>query len=120
MDDVTRTYWLNKIDIYEKHIKHGDYREAGISFWQKGYTEDAKKQFEFSKDDILIELVDMCSTNERSKALDIDIIQYYPFVKDNQTAKRLIEESVQNDLRGLRENQKQIDNKFKQIKESIK
>ncbi|MFA6766681.1 MAG: UvrD-helicase domain-containing protein, partial [Clostridia bacterium] len=120
LDDVTRTYWLNKIDIYEKHIKHGDYREAGISFWQKGYTEDAKKQFEFSKDDILIELVDMCSTNERSKALDIDIIQYYPFVKDNQTAKRLIEESVQNDLRGLRENQKQIDNKFKQIKESIK
>ena len=76
-DDAERQYQLQRIDINEKYIRRGKYREAGIAYWELGRTQEAKEQFKLSKDDILIELVDACSIDD-NKGLDIDILQFYP------------------------------------------
>lgn len=115
-DDKQRTYQLEGIDIYEKFIAHGKYREAGIRYWEIGSIEDAKKYFALSGDAILSQLVDACSGAD-SKALDIDILHFLPEVAANSAATKLILQTANNDLQNLKEKQKQINTKFAQIKE---
>ncbi len=115
-DDKQRTYQLESIDIYEKFIAHGKYREAGIRYWEIGSAEDAKKYFALSGDEILSQLVDACAGAD-SKALDIDILHFLPEVSSNSAATKLILQTVSNDLQNLKEKQKQINSKFAKIKE---
>jgi hypothetical protein len=115
-DDRLRTYQLENIDIYEKYIAHGKYREAGIRYWEIGSIEQAKRYFELSEDTILIQLVDACSGGD-SKALDIDILHFLPEVAANSAATALILQTVSNDLHNLKEKQKQINKAFAKIKE---
>lgn len=115
-DDKERTYRLEGIDIYEKFIAHGKYREAGIRFWEIGRSEDAKKYFALSGDAILSRLVDACA-GEDSKGLDIDILNFLPEVAGNGVATKLILQTVNNDLQRLKERQKNINNRFVKIKE---
>lgn len=115
-DDKVRTAELIKIEIYEKHIRHGRYREAGIAYWEQNMLDKAKEQFALSKDDILISLVDACQNNE-GRGLDIDILKYLPEVAGNAAAANLIIQTVKNDLNTLSLRQKNLQNKFKLIKE---
>lgn len=115
-DDIESIYQLDRIDVFEKFISHGNYREAGIRFWELGRPEQAKEQFALSGDATLAELVDACS-GQGEKALDIDIIRYLIEVEGNESARRLILQTVQSDLKQLSERQKQISAKLKKIKE---
>lgn len=115
-DDLERTLKLADIDIFEQYIRHGNYRDAGIRYWEIGRPEDAKKQFGLSGDRTLCELVDACSGRGEG-ALDVDIVRYYTEVAANESARRLILETIKNDYETLSARQKEISKKIKLIKE---
>jgi hypothetical protein len=115
-DDLERTLQLDRIDVFEKFISHGKYREAGIRYWELGRPEEAKKQFELSGDKTLCELVDACAGGGAS-ALDADIVRYYTEVENNEPARRLILDILSNEAERFAERQKEILRTLKQIKE---
>ncbi len=116
LDDIERTYHLNIIEIYERHILHGEYRQAGIEFWEKNMLEEAKKQFQLSKDQTLIDLIDACN-DHTYKGLNIDILQFYTDVQTNKVARQMILKTAENDLASLKIQNKEIKNKLNPRKE---
>lgn len=98
---------LTKIDINEKYVRNRLHRQAGIEFWKAGFFKEAKEQFVLSNDLQLLELVDACINNNGQK-LEYDIVQFYPSVADNEVAKKLIEETLINDIKDLKDKQKQL------------
>ncbi|HOB63601.1 MAG: ATP-dependent helicase [Clostridiales bacterium] len=113
-DDLERTLRLQDIDIFEQYIREGNYREAGIRYWELGRPDDAKRQFELSGDATLSELVD--ASLGSGGQLDIDIIKYYNEVRGNEAAQRLILETVAHDLNRLKDKQKDIKEKLRAIR----
>ena len=111
-DDLKRIQQLNRIEVTEKYIHHGKYREAGIKFWEYGMIDYAKKQFKLSGDTKLIELIDACSKNNDS-GLNIDIVNYFVDVMGNKLAQSFIIETLQKDVNNLK-------NSFKEIKQTLK
>ena len=101
-DDFKRLEAKRNIDIYERYIRHGRYRDAGIKYWEYGMINDAKKQFTLSGDTILIELIDKCSQNSNND-LNIDIVSYFEDVKDNAIAQEFIIETVKKDVNRLKQ-----------------
>lgn len=114
-DDNLRIDMLRTIEVYENFIHFGKYREAGIKFWEYGLIEQAKQQFTLSNDDILIELVDKCS-KETGKDLNIEIVNYYLDVKDNELAKTLILETIKKDISNLKQSFNDIGENLKRSK----
>lgn len=111
-DDATRLKALRDIEIYDEHIRKGQYREAGIKYWEYGMLEEAKQQFTLSKDTMLIELIDMCNKNA-NKDLNIDIIDYFCDVKDNAIAQKFIVETAQKDVKKLKNDLSKIKENFR-------
>ena len=111
-DDVERNNILKTIEISEKYIQHGEYRDAGIKFWEYGLIDSAREQFLLSGDAPLIELMNSCLSNN-SENLNIDIINYYLDVSENDFAKSFILDTVKNDVDNLK-------TKFKEIKDNFK
>ena len=111
-DDVIRINLLRTIEIYENFIQSGNFREAGIKFWEYGMIEEAKKQFTLSGDGILIELIDSCSGSNEN-GLNINIVQYFEDVKENKIAQEIIIDTVKKDIKSLKES-------FNKIKENFK
>lgn len=111
-DDRQRIEAGRHIDISSQYISKGNYREAGIKYWEYGMLEDAKKQFTLSKDTILIELVDICSKSS-NKDLNIDIVEYFEDVKENRIAQAFIVDTVKKDIANLKQGFSKIHNNFK-------
>ena len=114
-DDSGRIDAMRTIEISEKYIHSGKYREAGIKFWEYGMLDEAKKQFTISGDTILIELIDKCS-NGSSRDLNIDIIEYYDAVKDNAIARDFIVETVKKDIASLKSSFGKIKDNFNKVR----
>jgi len=111
-DDAERINSLRKIEVYENFVSLGKYREAGIKFWEYGLIEDAKQQFVLSGDTILINLIDRCS-KQNSHDLNIDIVDYFLDMKDNQVAQQFIIETIKKDVETLKSS-------FNSIKDNLK
>ena len=107
---------LERIEIHEEFISHGKYREAGIKYWEYGRTEEAKRMFELSGDNVLIDLIDACAEGDE-KGLTADIIKYYPEVCANEVARNIILATLERDLLQFKEAQKTLNAKFKKAKE---
>jgi len=116
IDDLQRKEWMNRIEVEEKFVREGKYREAGILYWEYGMTNDAKRQFKFSNDNALIDLMDACYGEDKGN-LNIDIIKYLPSVEGKAIAEKVILDTVKNDLEGLKSKQKIIGNQLKKFKE---
>lgn len=114
-DDSARIDAMRTIEISEKYIHSGKYREAGIKFWEYGMLDEAKKQFTISNDTILIELIDKCSSGS-SRDLNIDIIEYYDTVKDNAIARDFIVETVKKDISSLKSSFGKIKDNFNKVR----
>lgn len=114
-DDSARIDAMRTIEISEKYIRSGKYREAGIKFWEYGMLDEAKKQFTISNDTILIELIDKCS-NGNSRDLNIDIVEYYDAVKDNAIARDFIVETVKKDISSLKSSFGKIKENFNKVR----
>lgn len=113
-DDAQRISIIREIEVGEKYVSKGHYREAGIAFWEYGMLDEAKKMFVLSNDNMLIELVDKCS-NTQNKDLNIGIIEYYNDIKDNDIARNFILETAKRDAGLLKRTFEDIKEKFKRV-----
>ncbi|MBQ7352176.1 MAG: UvrD-helicase domain-containing protein [Clostridia bacterium] len=99
-DENLRIDTFRTIEVNETLISRGQYREAGIRFWEYGLLEKAKEQFLISGDEILIDLLDKCS-KKNSADLSIDIVDFFEDVKDNKIAQEFIIETIKKDVDAL-------------------
>lgn len=111
-DDSRRIDSQRRIDVSEKYIRVGRYRDAGIKLWEYGMLDDAKVQFTLSGDAILIELIDKCSSGN-NKDLNIDIVKYYDDIKGNSVARDFVLETVKKDISKLKSEFVDIKDRFK-------
>ena len=114
-DDIEKENALFKISIYEKFVSKQRYREAGISFWERGMLEEAKKQFLLSNDKVLIDLIDAISEDD-SDRLNYQIVKYLPDIIENETAKQMIFYTLNKDLYTQKLLQKELKQKLKGAK----
>ena len=111
-DDIVSTKIATIIEVNEKFIQYGQYRQAGVEYWQKGLLDEAKNQFVLSGDNELISLINAISGEENAK-LDINIVQYLPELTSNKVAKDFILSEVKNDVNSLKQSLKDIKQKLK-------
>lgn len=114
-DDIISQKIQTIIEVNEKYIQYGYYRQAGVEYWQKGLLDEAKNQFVLSEDNELINLINAISGEENSK-LDINIVQYLPELAENKVAKDFILSEVKNDVTSLKQSFKDIKQKLKGAK----
>lgn len=112
LDSVDADKYSKKIDIFEKYVRKGDNKQAGIELWRNGLLDDAKKQFTISHDEKLIELIDSCAENS-SNTLEYDIVQFYLDVLDNDVAKGVIIDTLNRDVEDIKNNIKKINENLK-------
>ena len=116
-DDNVRVAYRDKIDVHEEFISHGNYREAGVRFWEKGLYDDAREMFALSGDKLLIEFMEACLDND-DRALDYDIVRYFTDVGNNDVAYKLILSTVRRDLEEIRKTQSSLNAAFKALRRS--
>lgn len=115
-DEIKRNVAIIRIDVNEKYVRYGNYREAGIAYWEKGLYEDAKETFRLSGDQKLIDFME-ASLKEEGGALDYEIVKFYPDVEGNDVAKKLIIDTLKRDLNELRDSAKVLSTSLKRLKE---
>lgn len=115
-DEIKRNVAIIRIDVNEKYVRYGNYREAGIAYWEKGLYEDAKETFRLSGDQKLIDFME-ASLKEDGGALDYEIVKFYPDVEGNDVAKKLIIDTLKRDLNELRDSAKVLSTSLKRLKE---
>ncbi len=96
-DEAVRTTYANKIDVNEKYVRHGDNRGAGVAYWSLGMYEDARASFELHGDKKLLAFFDACVSRD-NRALDYDIVRFYPEMSGDKTATELILSTLATDL----------------------
>ena len=72
---------------------------------------EAREMFTKSGDEQLFPLMDACK--QGGGVLDVDIVKFYPLVTDNDLAKKLIIETVDNDYKAMIAKQRQINQLFR-------
>lgn len=112
-DEKEAKLQTKRIDIYKNFVEKGDYKGAGIAFWEAGVLSEAKKFFELSGNDNLSKLVDACS-GENTK-LDASIVLFYEDLKDNETAVSLIMDTLKKETESIKEENREILKRLKQI-----
>ncbi len=112
--DATRIALSRKIEVAKDYVSHGNYRDAGIRYWEYGMVDDAKKMFVLSGDTMLIELVDKCGSRQ-NQDLNIGIIEYFDDVKENAIARNFILETAKKDARVLKSSFRDMKEKFKRV-----
>ncbi len=111
-DDVQKREYKNRIDVHEAYIRGGEYRNAGIRYWELGMTNDAKEMFSLSGDQALSDLIDALSGSQN--ILTHDIVGYYPELMENEGARTLILSVLEKDLARLSEKQNKLNKSFKE------
>ena len=109
--DALREQQLAHIFVHSEYLRYGRYRDAGAEYWKRGMDAEAREMFTQSGDEQLFPLMDACKLG--GGVLDVDIVKFYPLVTDNDLAKKLIVETVQNDYKALMDKQRQINHVFR-------
>ena len=97
--DELRAKQLVYIDVHEKYLRHGKWRDAGVEYWRKGCDSEAREMFTRSGDEKLFPLMDACL--QKGSALDPEIVRFYTLAQDNDLAKNLILETLNNDCKQI-------------------
>ena len=113
-DDVVRRESLEEVRVYSLFVNKGDYRGAGIAFWEKGMYAKAREMFSLSGDRGLIEFMDAC-IGKGNSALDYGIVSYFNEVTD-PSAGRLITETLNEDLEQMKKTQREVKQKLSSIR----
>ena len=97
--DEMREKQLVYISVHERYIRYGKYRDAGVEYWRKGMDAEAREMFTRSGDEKLFPLMDACLKG--GSALDPEIVRFYTLVGDNDLAKNLILDTLNNDCKEI-------------------
>lgn len=116
-DDDVRSAYKDRIDVHEEFISRGYYREAGVRYWEKSLYDDAREMFSLSGDKLLLEFMDAC-LSDSDRALDYGIVRYFADVGNNDVARKLIINTVRNDLEAVKKNQSSLNASLKALRRS--
>ena len=97
--DELRESQLAYIFVHEKYLRFGKYRDAGVEYWRRGMDGEAREMFTRSGDEKLFPLMDACLKG--GSALDPEIVRFYSLVEDNDVAKNIILETLNNDCKEI-------------------
>ena len=97
--DELRASKLVYISVHEKFLRYGKYREAGVEYWRHGMDGAAREMFTRSGDEKLFPLMDACL--QGGSALDPEIVRFYTLVDDNDLAKNIILDTLNNDCKEI-------------------
>ena len=97
--DELRENKLVYISVHEKFLRYGKYREAGVEYWRHGMDGEAREMFTRSGDEKLFPLMDACL--QGGTALDPEIVRFYTLVDDNDLAKQIILDTLNNDCKEI-------------------
>ncbi len=109
--DETRKKQLIYISVHEQYLRYGKIRDAGIEYWRQGMDAEAREMFTRSGDEQLFPLMDACAKG--GGALDPDIVRFYTLVEDNDVAKKIILDTLNNDCSEIAANLKAANIKLK-------
>ena len=109
--DELREQQLAHIYVHSQYLRYGKLRDAGAEYWKRGMDAEAREMFTKSGDEQLFPLMDACK--QGGGVLNVDIVKFYPLVTDNDLAKKLIVETVQNDYNAVITKQRQINDIFR-------
>ncbi|MDE5989952.1 MAG: hypothetical protein K2H36_00025, partial [Clostridia bacterium] len=76
-----------------------------------GMDSEAREMFTRSGDQKLFPLMDACAKG--GGALDPEIVRFYPLVEDNEVAKKIILDTLNNDSSEIAANLKAVNNNIK-------
>ena len=102
--DELRRKKLVYIDVHERYLRYGNMRDAGVEYWRNGMDAEAREMFTLSGDEKLFPLMDACS--QGGGVLDPEIVRFYPLVDDNDVAKKIILDTLNNDSNEIAANLK--------------
>jgi len=111
-DDLQRINVLREIDIYKDFICHGDYKTAGIRFWEFGMVDKAREQFLLAGEDNLVQLLDACAGGNASGGISYELVSYYPDILSNKVARDFVLDLLKKDCQSLKNNFASINNKL--------
>ena len=97
--DELRAKELVYISVHEKYLRYGKFRDAGVEYWRHGMDDKAREMFVRSGDEKLFPLMDVCL--QGGSALDPEIVRFYTLVEDNDLARNLILETLNNDCKEI-------------------
>ena len=112
--DELRRSKLIYVDVHEKYLRYGKFREAGIEYWRQGMDAEAREMFTRSGDEKLFPLMDACLAG--GGALDPDIVRFYTLVEDNDVAKKIILDTLNGDSSEIAANLRAANAKLKRKK----
>ena len=110
-DDTLREEQLAHIYVHENFLRYGSVRDAGMEYWRRGMDKEARKMFTRSGDEALFPLMDACLKG--GGTLDVEIVKFFPLTQNNDTARKLICDTVKSDLKTIKETQKHINEVLK-------
>jgi len=93
---------FRRIEVAERYISKGLYRDAGIRFLQLAMYEDAKKQFVTANDEVLASLAETCLGS--SSALGLEVLSAFTELEGNEDARKIIVRLVNEDLQNMKDN----------------
>lgn len=107
-----------RIAVYADSVRRGDYRNAGIAFWQLGLIEDATKCFVMGSEEALLDLMRATLVQGESR-LQVGMLRYYPLLEGNEAAQSALVGVVQQELERLKEERKQVHAAVKSRKKGV-
>ena len=91
---------LGRIDISERFVSKGLYKEAGIAFLRLTLYSDAKEQFILSGDEVLVSLAEKCLGSGSSVGLEV--LDALLELEGNNEAQGIIIDLVKQDLEQIK------------------
>lgn len=110
-DENLREEKLAYIFVHEKYLRFSAFRDAGVEYWRRGMDAKAREMFTRSGDAALFPLMDACK--EGGGTLSPEIVRFYPLVENNEVAKKIILDTLKNDVKDMTESLKNINDKIK-------
>ena len=110
-DENLREEKLAYIFVHEKYLRFSVFRDAGVEYWRRGMDAKAREMFTRSGDAALFPLMDACK--EGGGTLNPEIVRFYPLVENNEVAKKIILDTLKNDVKDMTESLKNINDKIK-------
>ena len=107
LDDRERDKAFAEIEIWRDYVSAGEYVNAGIAYWERGYNEEAKEYFTLAGEPDLTALVDATTSGEDDR-LDYRILSHYDKLSGNAAAMKIMTSVLKKDVSRLRNQLKEV------------
>ena len=119
INDLERKKVLFDIEIWKNYVSAGDYVNAGVAYWEKGYHAQAKEYFELAGETDLAAMVDATTTGEDAR-LDYRVVSHFEKLKGNAAAMKIVSRVIESDLAHLKGEMREVSSLLKRRNKKAK